>query len=89
MSEQVIVGDGASLDILSASAVRAALTDIAQIFHGVSGIGVTLRFDTSGGINKRAAAGEVERVGVGGVERERAHHGCAIRTGAILLQDCR
>lgn len=58
MSEEIIIGDGKGLDILCASAVRAALTDCAESFHRATGIGVTMRFDTSGGINKRAAQGD-------------------------------
>ncbi len=56
MSEQTIIGDGKGLDVLCASAVRAALTDCARSFENATRVGVTLRFDTSGGINKRAAA---------------------------------
>jgi molybdate transport system substrate-binding protein len=59
MTDQTIVGDGKGLDILSASAVRAALEDCARSFHTSTGIGVTLRYDTSGGINKRAGQGEI------------------------------
>jgi molybdate transport system substrate-binding protein len=59
MADQTIVGDGKGLDILSASAVRAALEDCAQCFHAAQGVGVTLRYDTSGGINKRAGQGEI------------------------------
>ena len=58
MSGETIIGDGRGLDILCASAVRAALTDCADSFHRATGLGVTLRFDTSGGINKRAALGD-------------------------------
>ena len=62
MSDEIVIGDGngldAGLDILAASAVRAALTDCAGSFQRATGIGVTLRFDTSGGVNKRAASGD-------------------------------
>ena len=58
MAEHSVIGDGRGIDILCASAVRAALTDCAQSFHRLTGIGVTLRFDTSGGVTKRAAAGD-------------------------------
>lgn len=59
MADQTIIGDGKGLDILSASAVRAALEDCARSFNAATGVGVTLRYDTSGGINKRAGQGEV------------------------------
>lgn len=58
MSDEIIIGDGAGLAMLSASAVREALTDCANLFHRARGIGATLRFDTSGGIEKRVGAGE-------------------------------
>lgn len=58
MADEAIIGNGMGLDILCASAVRSALTDCAESFHRASGIGVKLRFDTSGGIAKRAAAGD-------------------------------
>ena len=58
MSGETIIGDGRGLDILCASAVRAALTDCAESVSRASGLGVTLRFDKSGGINKRAALGD-------------------------------
>ncbi len=58
MSDEIVVGDGQGLDLLSASAVREALVDCAKLFFGAKGVGTTLRFDTSGGILKRVAAGE-------------------------------
>src|SRR3954447_4923780 len=60
MSEETIIGgaDEAGLTILCASAVRSALTDCAQSFHAGGGGRVHLIFDTSGGIQKRIAAGE-------------------------------
>ncbi len=58
MSERTIIGDGEGLDILCASAARSALTDCAESFQRATGLGATLRFDTSGGVNKRAAAGD-------------------------------
>jgi len=58
MSDEIIIGSGAGLDMLSASAVREALTDCASRFHRARGVAAVLRFDTSGGILKRVAAGE-------------------------------
>ncbi len=58
MSEEITIGARGGLEILCASAVRAALTDCAESFVRASGGGVTLRFDTSGAVAKRAAAGE-------------------------------
>jgi len=58
MSDELVFGSGADLSMLSASAVREALTDCANLFHRATGHGSTLRFDTSGGIHKRVAAGE-------------------------------
>ncbi len=58
MSDEILIGDGKGVQILSASAVRESLADCARLFHRATGTGVTLRFDTSGGIHKRVAAGE-------------------------------
>ena len=60
MSEETIVGSEAEIGftILSASAVRQALTECAKAFHAAGQGGVHLRFDTSGGILKRIGAGE-------------------------------
>jgi molybdate transport system substrate-binding protein len=58
MSDEIVVGTGAGVDMLSASAVREALTDCANLFHRAKGVSSTLRFDTSGGILKRVEAGE-------------------------------
>ena len=58
MSDEIAVGDGKGLDMLSASAVREALVDCANRYHRARGVGSTLRFDTSGGILKRVAASE-------------------------------
>ena len=44
MADQTIIGDGKGLDILSASAVRAALEDCARSFNAATGVGVTLRY---------------------------------------------
>ena len=40
MADQTIIGDGKGLDILSASAVRAALEDCARSFNAATGVGV-------------------------------------------------
>jgi len=58
MSDEIVVGGGKGLDILSASAEREALVDCANLFHRARGVGATLRFDTSGGILKRVPAGD-------------------------------
>jgi molybdate transport system substrate-binding protein len=58
MADEIVVGDGKGLAILSASAVREALVTAATLFHRARGHGVTLSFDTSGGIHKRVEAGE-------------------------------
>jgi ABC-type molybdate transport system substrate-binding protein len=58
MSDKIVAGDGKALAILSASAVREALVDCANLFARAKGFGTTLEFDTSGGILKRVAAGE-------------------------------
>ncbi len=58
MSDEIVVGDGRALSILSASAVRDALTRGAAQFHAATKHGATLAFDTSGGILKRIRAGE-------------------------------
>ena len=58
MSDEIVIGSGVGLAMLSASAVREALTDCANLFHRAASAGSTLRFDTSGGILKRAGAGE-------------------------------
>ena len=58
MSDEIVVGTGDGLTILSASAVREALVNCARLFFQATGTGATLRFDTSGGIQKRFGAGE-------------------------------
>lgn len=60
MSDQTIIGaqGGATLRILSASAVRQAITRCAELFHGATGTGASARFDTSGAILRRLGAGE-------------------------------
>ena len=60
MSDQTIIGaqGGSSLRILSASAVRQAITHCAELFHAAAGHGAHARFDTSGAILRRIGEGE-------------------------------
>ena len=58
MADEIVVGDGKGVAILSASAVREALVTAATMFQRARGVGVTLSFDTSVGIHKRVEAGE-------------------------------
>ncbi len=58
MSENIKLGDGAGLSILSASAARKGFTTLAQAFHRITGKGVELRFDTSGHVVDHMSAGE-------------------------------
>ena len=60
MSEEIVIGDAdaPALLILSASAVRQAITACATLFREQQGASARARFDTSGGIIKRLAAGE-------------------------------
>ena len=60
MSDQTIIGaQGESgLRILSASAVRQAITGCAELFHAQTGQGALARFDTSGAILRRLGEGE-------------------------------
>ena len=60
MSDQTIIGaqGDSNLRILSASAVRQAITACAELFHAQSGQGAVARFDTSGAILRRLGEGE-------------------------------
>ena len=60
MSDQTIIGaqGDSGLRILSASAVRQAITACAELFHAQSGQGAVARFDTSGAILRRLGEGE-------------------------------
>lgn len=60
MSDEILIGEtgGPILTLLSASAVRQALTSCAEAFHAEGGSSVRMLFDTSGGILKRIDAGE-------------------------------
>lgn len=84
MSEQSIIGDGKGLDILCASAVRSALSDCAEAFHRATNIGVTLRSDTSGGIAKRAAAGDVADIYASSLDFIEAIASGGLASGATL-----
>ena len=60
MSDQTIIGaqGGETLRILSASAVRQAITKCAELFDARNGRGAVARFDTSGAILRRIGEGE-------------------------------
>jgi molybdate transport system substrate-binding protein len=64
MSDHTIIGaqGGAGLRILSASAVRQAITRCAELFHAQTGQGAVARFDTSGAILRRLGEGETPDV---------------------------
>ena len=62
MSDEIAVGTGPGLAMLSASAVREALCDCARLFFAATGNPSILRFDTSGGILKRVGAGEQQDI---------------------------
>jgi len=61
MADETVVGaqDQHAIRILSASAVRQAITGAAEAFHKRSNANLHLQFATSGAIEKRIAAGEV------------------------------
>jgi len=60
MADETIIGaqGGSSLRILSASAVRQAITRCAELFHAATGQGALARFDTSGAILRRIGEDE-------------------------------
>ena len=64
MSDETIIGahGGSPLRILSASAVRQAITRCAELFHAQTGQGAMARFDTSGAILRRLGEGEAPDV---------------------------
>ena len=64
MADETIIGaqGGSPLRILSASAVRQAITRCADLFHGQTGQGAVARFDTSGAILRRLGEGETPHV---------------------------
>ena len=64
MADETIIGaqGGSPLWILSASAVRQAITRCAELFHAQSGQGAVARFDTSGAILRRLSEGETPEV---------------------------
>jgi molybdate transport system substrate-binding protein len=64
MSDHTIIGaqGGAGLRILSASAVRQAITRCAELFHAQTGQGAVAQFDTSGAILRRLGEGETPEV---------------------------
>jgi molybdate transport system substrate-binding protein len=60
MSDQTIIGaqGGSGLRILSASAVRQAITGCAELYLSQTGQGAVARFDTSGAVLRRLGEGE-------------------------------
>ena len=69
MADEIIIGahqtgteNPARLRILSASAVRQAITRCAELFHAQTGQGALVRFDTSGAILRRLGEGEAPDV---------------------------
>jgi len=60
MADEIIVGADSenAIRVLSASAVRQAITGAAQAFHKRSNANLHLQFATSGAVGKRIAAGE-------------------------------
>jgi len=64
MADETIIGaqGGSGLRILSASAVRQAITRCAELFHAQAGQGAVARFDTSGAILRRLGEGEAPDV---------------------------
>ncbi|MDB5532516.1 MAG: transporter substrate-binding protein [Hyphomicrobiales bacterium] len=61
MADETVIGadDRHAIRILSASAVRQAITGAAEAFHKRSNANLHLQFATSGAVEKRIAAGEV------------------------------
>lgn len=56
--QKVEIGAGDALSILSTGAVIRALTNAAAAYHDKTGCAFVMAFDTAGGVEKRAAAGE-------------------------------
>jgi molybdate transport system substrate-binding protein len=56
--QTVKIGAGGEISILSTGAVSRSLTDAATAYHDMTGRSFVLAFDTAGGVEKRAAAGE-------------------------------
>jgi len=60
MADEIIIGTSGpqAIRILSASAVRQAITAAAQAFHDRTGASLYLQFGTSGAVEQRIGAGE-------------------------------
>lgn len=56
--EGVVIGEGKRLKVLSAGATRASLIAAARAYHAASGAAFDMAFDTAGGVETRAGAGE-------------------------------
>ena len=92
MADEIIIGaqdDGnvnaARLRILSASAVRQAITRCAELFHAGSGHGAIARFDTSGAILRRLGEGDACDVTASSLESLQALEGRGLLGGAPVV----
>jgi molybdate transport system substrate-binding protein len=56
--ETITIGAGDALNVLSAGALFGALTSAANAYHQKTGRAFVIAFDTAGGLNTRASAGE-------------------------------
>ncbi|MDF2116400.1 substrate-binding domain-containing protein [Roseiarcaceae bacterium H3SJ34-1] len=76
MGDEFIVGvsDRNAIRILSASAVRQAITGAAEAFHKRSNANLHLQFATSGAVEKRIATGEVFDVVAASIDALSALH---------------
>ena len=77
MADTAIIGtdDSNAIRILSASAVRQAITGAAIGFHVRTGANLHLQFTTSGAVEKRVVAGEVFDVVAASIDALSALHG--------------
>lgn len=92
MADETMIGaeNPQAIRVLSASAVRQALTMAAQAFHISSGTSVHLQFGTSGAVAQRIAAGERFDVTAASLEtlqplHEMRHLGAPVAIGASRL----
>ncbi len=87
MSDETIIGAQgvSSLRILSASAVRQAITRCATLFHVQSGQDAVARFDTSGAILRRLGEGEAADVVASSLDSLQDLHARGLLGGAPVV----
>ena len=79
------IGAGDALKVLSASAVRKALTEAAATYNANTGCAFTFAFDTSGAIESRVAAGERADLFASSIDSLRTVSGAGVLDGPALI----